>query len=162
MAYGTPEGVASLAGVWTDNGEWLDPDAYDEGTTPTLTEIERWLDQISAQVNTALKNAGFVTPVTHTETVQALGLFVEGFVADLADRRNSKGRFMSDKVISGGLSTVLFSDFAAWVMANAGGLELDTTRNTTNAAEIGTKNSFPIFSRQGFGNRFEDWTRNNR
>jgi len=164
MAYGTPEGVAALAGVWTDDGEWLDADAYQHGTTPTLTEIERWLVQVSAQVNTALKNAGFKTPVTHEETLDALSLFVEGFVADLADRRNSKGRFMSDKVINGGNTPmmILLSDFADWILVNAGGLEVDTERSATNTAEIGTKDNFPIFVREGFGNRFEDWTRSNR
>ena len=162
MAYGTPEGVASLAGVWTDDGEWLDADAYQDGTTPTLTEIEAWLVQISAMMDMALSVAGFVVPVVQETALIAIGSIVEAFTADLAHYRNSKGRFYTDKVINGGNTPmmILRSDILDWVTSMAGGLEgIGVPRGETNTAEIGTKDNFPIFVREGFGNRFEDWNR---
>jgi hypothetical protein len=168
-SYGTVEGVAALANTWTDAGVWLDTDAYVTETNPSLTTVVRWIDQVSGMLNTALSGYGFVTPLTTTKSVLAADSVVEGIVGDLARYVNQKGRFFSDKFQANGVSVwrTIRDDLDLWVKEYAPGIEANgDARNQSNMYKVATRGFdeagneiFPIFQRNGFGNRFENWTK---
>ena len=126
MAYGSPAGVAALAKTWTNNGEFIDPDAYGEGGTPTtLAEVTEWLDQVSALMDTALAEQGFRVPVSHVDVVKLLDLKVNALVADLVNLSHGKGRLLSDRIQQSGEapSTILERELLAWVKGRINALE---------------------------------------
>lgn len=125
MAYGSPEGVAALARTWTIDGEFLDPDLYEEGTNPTLERVEEWLDQVSVIVDLDLANHGFTVPVSHIEVKKAIDLKVNAIVADLVHLVHSKGRLFSDRIQESGVSpqTIIERDLAAWIKAQINAFE---------------------------------------
>lgn len=168
-SYGTPEGVAALASTWTTEGAWLDEDVYTVATNPTLTTVVSWIDQLSAILNIALRNYGFVVPLTTDRGILAASNIIEGYASDLARYANQKGRFMTDKFQASGKSIweAIREDINAWVELYAPGLEMDgETRTESNVYKIGTRSHdaageeiFPIFQRKGFGNIFDNWTK---
>lgn len=102
MAYGTAADVAALAGVWTLDGEWVDQDDnYDvRGTNPSLTTVNAWLDNVSAQMDIALGTSWFVTPVDEAENpgpYKAISQYVCGLVADLAYLANGVERTVTSQ-----------------------------------------------------------------
>jgi hypothetical protein len=125
--YGTPEGVAALSAQWTNQGEWLDVDIYDiysSATVPSLTQINTWLDQVSATVDIRLADEGFQTPITDTEIVKDIAGLVEGLVKDLADYAHGSGRFYSKQSLESGLSPYMTIDkeISEWVARRSIGL----------------------------------------
>lgn len=168
-SYGTQQGVAALASTWTVAGEWQDETVYTEATNPSLTTVERWIDQVSGMLNTALAGYGFVVPLTTPTSLLAAQSVVEGIVSDLARYANQKGRFASDK-FAGSASFVwraIREDLDIWVKEYAPGIEANgDPRNSTSRNAIGTRGFdqsgdeiFPIFQRDGFGNRFDNWNK---
>lgn len=170
-SYGTPEGVAALAKTWTEEGAWVDPDEVYSiaGTNPTLTTVVSWIDQISAMLNIALDNYGFVVPLTAARAIKAASQVVEGYVSDLARYANNNGRFMTEAFAKENVSVweQIRLDINDWVQLYAPGLEAGgATRTESNVYKIGTRSHdaageeiFPIFQRKGFGNRFDNWTK---
>lgn len=150
--YGDATGVAGLAKIWTDDGEWTDPISGSSPTNPTLTQVNDWLSEISDIFNTALSSAGFKVPVTESKSVNAISLIVEEYAAKLA--RAANGEDISTSSIQS-----LMNDILKWVTLNAGGLEANGAdrTNTNVTVDVRTKTSSPIFSRKGFGNKFENW-----
>lgn len=125
--YGTVAGVAALARMWTDGGEFKDPDVYGNGgTNPTEATVIHWLESVSASVDAALANQGFVTPVAVGSAANAIGLIVESFVADLVHSANSSGRFFTDRAVERGTAPMnaIRGEIEAWVDSNTTGLEL--------------------------------------
>lgn len=125
MAYGTAADVAGLAGTSTEAGIFVDPDVYVDGTSPTLTQVEDWIDQISVMVDIALANEGFVVPVIQVDVIKALALKVATFTADLVLLSHNQGRLYSDRIRESGIDsmTVIEKDVIAWVKRAARGLE---------------------------------------
>ena len=166
-SYGTVEVVAALAHTWTTDDTFLDEDAYTEATNPSLTSVTNWINQVSAVLNVALAKYGFVIPITTSRGVLVASSIVEQLVADLVAYANSKGRFLSEKFTQSGLSVwrAICNDLDLWVLEYAPGLEQDgAERTSSNIDEIGFRDAnergdptFPIFQRDGFGNRFQDW-----
>ena len=162
-SYGTAAGVAAYVGVYTIAG------AFTTATQPTLANVEGWIDQVSALLNTALAKRGFNVPLTQADAVLAAKSLVEQLVSDLAQAANSSGRFFSERFLERGVSnwSVIRNDISNWVEEYASGLEeLGETRGAPNATDIGFRNSdqagdatAPIFQRKGFGNTFENWDR---
>jgi len=172
-SYGTVAGVAALARTWTDEDQtWHDADGIYvlEDSNPSLTTVVRWIDQVSGMLNTALAGYGFATPLTSVNSNLAADSIVEGIVGDLARYVNQKGRFFSDK-FQGDLSiwTQIREDLGIWVKEYAPGLESNgDPRTSSNVYRVSTRShdhageeTFPIFQRKGFGNRFDDWTKSN-
>ena len=122
MAYGTPEEVAALARLWTQDGEWVDPDDYAEerGTNPTLTTVNLWLDQLSSQMDLCLQTNWFVVPVDPDDSPTAhaaIAQYIVELAAGLA--RSANGQ-------EGGVSTGRQAkDMCAWVASNADGFVKD-------------------------------------
>jgi hypothetical protein len=133
MSYGTPEAVAALAQTWTNNGEWIDPVAAVvdpptpevAGTNPTLTQVEKWLDEVSALMNLSLQAHGFDTPVTQVDAAGAIDMIVESVVADLCHAANSQGRFYTERILEHGISpmTIINKQINSWVEEFATGFE---------------------------------------
>lgn len=162
-SYGSAAGVAAYVGVYTKAG------VFDTTTKPTLANVESWIDQVSALLNTALAKRGFSVPLTQADAKLAAASLVEQLVSDLAQAANSSGRFFSERFLERGVSNwaVIRSDISTWVEEYASGLEeLGESRGTSSATTIGFRSSdnagretAPIFQRSQHGNRFDDWDR---
>lgn len=162
-SYGSAAGVAAYVGVYTAAG------VFSTSTKPTLANVENWIDQVSALLNTALAKRGFNVPLTQADAALAATSLVEQLVSDLAQAANSSGRFFSERFLERGVSNwaVIRNDISAWVEEYASGLEeLGETRGAASATNIGYRSTdasgqetAPIFQRKQFGNRFEDWDR---
>lgn len=160
-SYGTAAGVAAYAGVFTISG------SFTTATKPTLAQVESWIDQVSALLNTALAKRGFTVPLTQADAVLAAKSIVEQLTSDLASAANTSGRFFSDRNLDRGVSNwnIIRNDISAWVEEYASGLEeLGVSRGSPEATEIGFRSSDaggnatnPIFQRKQFGNEFTNW-----
>lgn len=65
------------------------------GSTPTLAQVETWLDQLAAEVDSVLTGVGYGTvPATGTNDVLLIGRYVAQKAAAMAYR----GGFQFDKV----------------------------------------------------------------
>lgn len=161
MSYGTFDQVGSLARVWTDGG------LFTGTTNPTDSQVNEWLDQVSATMDGALALKGFVTPVTNVAAVKVLTLMVTSIVADLAHAANSSGRFFTTNAIERGVSPMIMirKEIMEWADEWASGLEgLGATRLTAPEDQIAYrevdnagKEIAPIFERNAFGNDFQEW-----
>jgi len=141
MSYGTPVGVASLAQMWTRGGSWVDPVAeiianpmhvppilhHDAvlGSNPTLTQVTTWLTELSAMMDLALSNAGFLTPVLVVAAIAAITPYIQSLTADLCHAANSSGRFFTERVIERGMSPMIIvqQNINGWVQDNTQGLK---------------------------------------
>lgn len=139
MAYGSPTGVAALARAWTDNGEFTDPDVYIDGTNPTLTQVETWLEAVSVMVDLALGSEGFSIPVDQANAVKALNEIVNALVSDLVHAANSSGRFFTERVLETGKSqmAIINADILSWVVAHTDGLIAMGVPHTVNETDQG-------------------------
>ncbi len=132
--YGNAAGVAGFARTWTDNGAFLDSDAYVTGTNPSLTQVEEWLEQVSQMVDVAFANSGFSVPVTAPAVLKAIDAKVNAMVADLVHLVHNKGRLLSDRIVESGRSPeeVLESDIMRWVASRVTGFEAMGVPRTVN------------------------------
>jgi hypothetical protein len=162
-SYGTAAQVAALTPRYTKAGEFK----ADGTTNPTLATVEGWIDSASATINVCLAAAGFSIPVTQADAKAAVAQVVVEAVADLCHYANSSGRFYTERALERGVAPmkVLRQEMADWVEAQADGLELlGAARTRASTAGILFRDSdqrgnptAPIFQRDGFANRFEDW-----
>lgn len=117
-SYGAATQVASLTKRYTTAG------VYDAASNPTVTEVESWIDDVSATMNAVLAGAGFSIPVTQTDAKAAIAAFVVGVVADLCHAQNNAGRFFTQKALESGVNPLaaIRRELKAWVEENAAGL----------------------------------------
>jgi len=128
--YGSVAGVAALASTWTLNGEFVNPDVYQDGSNPPLATVEDWLGKVCNYMNLALKEAWFVTPVDPDVSPDAYGSiseYVNSLVTDLVAARNSHGRFFTDQALNSRLTrwAQIQKDLRDWIAQNADGLVAD-------------------------------------
>lgn len=162
-SYGTPEGVAALASSWTMEGEWLDADVYTASTQPTLTTVVSWIDQVSAMLNNALKNYGFVVPLTNARNVLDANFVVNGVVSELARYANNREQNKPSMLEV----MKLISDYLnSWVLEYAPGIETNGDPRTGAGTRIGFRSFdengdevFPLFQRKEYGNPLIDWVK---
>jgi len=133
--YGTVTNVAVLASVWTKNGQFTNADAYTVATTPSLTQVEAWLEQMSQTMDFAISSEGFATPITHPTAVGAIAGVVEGVVADLCHAAHKSGRFYTKKALESGSSPLLTirKELTDWVTAHAVSFQALGIPTVTNA-----------------------------
>ena len=161
-SYGSVQGVVALVGVFTENGD------FGPFTNPTKDTVIEWLDQVSDVFNVALANAGFTVPVDQSDAFNAISLKVNAIVADLCNLANNTGRFFTERAREFGVNPnkIIQSEINNWVSENAVGLtNMGVPRVKSTLGAIGSRgcNSkgdriAPIFQRDGFGNRFENWS----
>ncbi|MGH9158202.1 MAG: hypothetical protein ACRD1K_20730 [Acidimicrobiales bacterium] len=159
-SYGTPEEVASLVPRYTASG------AFNTTTRPSLEQIERYLDRVSGIVNTLLAQEGFTVPIADPIGKSALDQLTIEAVVELCHLTNSAGRFFTDRTLrSQNPMRIIREELANWIDEHSAGLEnLGAGRSTSLAGQIAYRDTdesgdptFPIFQREGFGNRFDDW-----
>jgi hypothetical protein len=86
-SYGSVAGVAALAVRWTNAG------AFDGTTKPTLTQVESWIDQISAAINLTMAECRYTTlPITIDTITDSFDMFVNQMVADIVEGSHDIGR----------------------------------------------------------------------
>lgn len=125
MAYGSAEGVAALAKTWTDNGEFKDSSLYESATPTSLSEVEEFLEQVSAFVDIALAGEGFTVPVSHVDVKKAIDLRVNALVSDLVHLQHDKGRLYSDRIQETGtpVMTIIERELLTWVKSRSNAFE---------------------------------------
>lgn len=161
-SYGSLEGVAAMSTLYTDRG------SFNGNTHPSDETVVTWINQISGFMNIALADNGFAVPITQVDAKQALDAVLNQYVADMVMASNSAGRFFTDKFLEKGLTPLvqIGKDINDWVVTNGGGIEgLGAVRRTiagnlpfTQNVDRAGRDTFPIFQRDGFGNRFDDWS----
>ena len=125
-SYGTAAEVAAATRRWTTNGAFLDTSTGPPATVatrPSLTEVEKWIDNYSSTLNVLLSNAGFTIPITQSDAKAACAQIIVEVTAEMVHYSNSAGRFYTDKALARGDAPgkVLRQDMADWVEAMASG-----------------------------------------
>ena len=87
-SYGSVAGVASFTPRYSNGAG-----TFDEGTTPTISEVEGWIDQVSGIVNVLLTNEGQTVPQTNAAIVEMIDFFINQEVAALVEGSHNAGRF---------------------------------------------------------------------
>jgi len=161
-SYGTSAEVSALVPRYANkSGD------FDAGTNPTQARVEGQIDNVSAMVNMCLANLGFSIPVTDSDVTPILKQMVMETVAVIIEGIRGTGRYApkSKSVQSRGLNNLVYQEICDLLEGMAFGLEqLGATRTAAEAASIGYRgadesgdDTFPIFQRKGFGNKFTDW-----
>lgn len=161
-SYGQASDIAALTPRFCPTGN------FDSSTRPTIQQVEKWIDRVSAVLNTLLKEQNFSIPATQADVVLLLEQFVVTQVADLANYANSAGRFFSDKNLTVGPWQAIQKEAADFIEKHAGGLQnLGATRNVAGLDALDFRSTDdagdeiePMFSRKQFGNKTTDWDTN--
>lgn len=160
-SYGSADGVAAYCQIFLTDGAFFDVSAYVDATSPDLTTVVNWIDEVSAMLNIALENYGFKVPLTEERAVIAAGAVVNEVVADRVKYIKNQGRFFSDKPNGNGLLEMIAEYLDAWVKLYAPGLEAAGEERSGLSIKFGVRThdeqgneTFPIFQRNAFGNRF--------
>jgi len=160
-SYGSTGGVAALTPRYA-NGSGV----YDATTRPTLTQVEGFIDQVSALINVMLAREGFDIPITNADALLMLAMFVNEEVAQICEGINGSGRFgPGQKQIGQSRYKLITADVQEFIDANAEGIEaLGASRATSDVGAVGFRDedergnaTAPIFQRSAYGNTFKDW-----
>lgn len=141
---------------------------FDGTTRPTLATVESFTDQVSSIINIMLAGNGFSIPVSQTDALGALDLFVNMEVSSIVEGINGSGKFGPSGKKGGnkGRWAVLYEDVAGFLKGFSNGLEsLGVTRSgAATLSGLGfmeTDNQgdavFPVRTRQEFNNTFKEW-----
>jgi hypothetical protein len=152
-SYGTVVGVASLVVRYSSGG------TFTTLTTPTLAQVERYIDQVSSLLNAILSREGFTIPITQSDSILAMGFFVEEEVASIVEGIHGSGRFgPTTKSPGASRFSLLSQDVQAFVETNAAGFENLGAPRASEASLIGYRgtsdsgnDTFPLFQRDYFG-----------
>lgn len=165
-SYGSPNGVAAYARLYTTNGQFLDPTS-DNGssTNPTLTVVVSWIDQVSAIVNSALSQNGLVVPIVAVSVIPFCTAVVEQAVNDLCQLANGAGRLAVTNQKGISPWRIIRDEIYTWATQYADGFEkMGAQRVQAFKERIVTRGNdesgdptFPLFQRKGFGNTDIDW-----
>ena len=162
-SYGSAAGVASYVPRYANNSA-----TFDTNTRPKLADVEAFINQISSLVNALLASNGFKIPITQSDVKSAITVFIEQEVAAIAEGINGSGRFgPTTKTPNQSRFKIIMDDIEAFITQHADGFEnLGAVRDKPSGIEILTrgfdaagKETFPIFQRNAFGNRFENWNK---
>ena len=153
-SYGGAAGVASFTPRYA-NGSGT----FDEGTNPTLAEVEGWIDQVSGILNTILSDERFSIPVTQADAKSALDLFVNQETAALVEGKHNAGRFgPTAKNPRSGRFDLIFKDVRDFVKMMAGGLEAMGASRGTSQTNVG---SVSLVRADGYSNDKDAITNSN-
>jgi len=159
-SYGTTAGVGALTPLHTSGG------AFGIATRPTLSQVESFIDQVSAIMNTVLAQYGFDVPVSQADAKLALDMFCNAECASIVEGVNGSGRFgPTTKNPNSRRYILITEDVQKFVEANAIGLQrLGAARDYSLTAGLDARtfdergnDIHPIFQRNAFGNTFDNW-----
>lgn len=160
-SYGSVAGVAVLTPIHaTETG------TYTTRTRPTLTQVETFIDEVSAALNIMLSTVGFTIPISDADVTPLLDMFVNQEVASIIEGMKGSGRFgpTRDRGRPSRFA-VIHEDVATFVENYALGIERQgaARSNPITAGlafreydEAGDK-VHPLFQRKGFGNVSTNW-----
>ena len=162
-SYGSTDAIGSLCPLYaTATGT-----KFDTSTQPTLAQVEAYVDQISAVVNTLLAEQGFSIPVLQVEAKLALDLFVNQESAHYAEYANGAGPFVPQvgQMRTESPQLIILRDAERFIMEHAGGLELlgaTRTRSQTYGLQCRTTDDSgntlqPPFQLEQMGHSITDW-----
>lgn len=155
-SYGDTDYIAYRCPKWTDSST----KKFTTGTVPTLTTVEKLVDEVSAVLNIVLESVGFTVPVPATNKTwrPALNMFTEDEVCAIIEGIHGSGRFgPTTKGPGKSRFGMIGEDAAAFIAkyapggANAPVLSIGY-RDTDNAGD----DVAPIFQRDAFSNDFDD------
>lgn len=137
-------------------------------TRPSATQVEVWIDEVSAMLNIVLAAEGFTTPVVQADVVLMLDNFVAQEVAAFCEGANGYGKFgpSNNKYANqGNRYSVLNDDVVAFVEAFARGMsEMGAARTNTlvdssyfRTTDESGDTVHPIFQREAFGDAYKNW-----
>ena len=161
-SYGTVAKVAALTPRWTSSG------TFGVSTLPTEPQVANWIDEVSANLNVFLAEAGFSIPVTQADCVLLLGNFVTVHVGALCDAANGAGPYVPGESnnLRGRTAFEIISKSAAdYISVHADGLQrlgAARTYNVTDGLSCRTTDKsgdtiFPVFGRKQMGNQPINW-----
>lgn len=155
-SYGSVAGVAAYVKHMTNSSG-----TFDATTQPTLTEVEGFIDQMSAQLNGWLAAAGYSIPVTNAQAVQILAGYSNLGAAGLCELTQRSGGYKADAQ-NNRENKFLDLFYKAQALIESGALALLGAGQTEEAGtffglSVGgrTRNGQrlrPIFTRTGLGN----------
>lgn len=116
-SYGSLEGIAAIANRWASGG------TFDDTTTPTGTQAEGWINQVSALMNSLLSEYSFDIPVTNDDVKLVLDMFINSEVASMVLGIHGSGRFAPKGGKSAGTGksrfTMILDDFADYLQTHS-------------------------------------------
>jgi hypothetical protein len=160
-SYGSVAEVEALVSRYTDDG------VFTAATRPTLTQVEKFIDRVSALVNVLLAEQGFDIPVSQADAKLTLDDFVVAQVVQVCHGSNGAGNFApgSRALRSGTPFMLITREAAEFIEAHADGLELlgaTRTRHATDGLDCRRTDDagdeiHPMFQRKMMGHRVLDW-----
>ena len=124
-SYGSVAEVAALTRRYTSGG------TYNSGTNPSTTQVEKFIDRVSATVNVLLAEQGFTVPVSQADAKLALDDFVVGQVALFCHGANGNGIYApgSEQLRNTTPMRVVMKEAEGFIGEHAAGIEaLGATR----------------------------------
>jgi hypothetical protein len=144
-SYGTVAGVVARARRYADKaGE------FTLATAPTLAQVEGWIDQVSALVNSILAQNRFSIPVTQSDVALILAGFVEDEVSAMVEGANGSGRFgPGNQNERRSRYEIVTSEVGKFVSDNAAGFEAMGVPRNSLVTKAGSR---PVIRADGFSN----------
>jgi hypothetical protein len=162
-SYGSVAEVAAL----TPHYATATGNTFDADTTPTLTQVEKFIDRVSAILNVLLAEAGFSVAVSQADAKLALDQFTVMQAAHLVEFANGAGPFISggEEMRYTTPTRVILRDAELFIEKHAAGFEAlgaARTRHLTDGLECRTEDDAgdaiePVFQRKMMGNVVVDW-----
>jgi len=168
--YGSLAEVAAMVGRYTSSG------SFTTSTRPTQAEVQRFLERVSALLNTLLATEGFSIPVTQADAKLALDDFVVNHVVQLCHAANGAGPYApgSEELRGAGSAgraggrtpmKVILDEAKEFVELYSAGLEaLGATRTRSAMGNLECRTSddagdelVPMFQREMIGHSIVDW-----
>jgi len=160
-SYGSVAEVEALTTAYTTDGN------YTTGTRPTQSQVETFIDRISAILNVILAGLGFEIPIAQADVVLMLAEFVTDHAAYLCHGTNRAGPYApgSEQLRGRSPFEIIRKEAEAFLEKHASGLAaLGATRDRALSYGLGCRTETdsgttlePPFQRTMLGDEIADW-----
>lgn len=162
-SYGSVSEVVALTRRYTDGG------SYTATTRPTLTEVEKFIDRVSAIVNLILTKHSFTIPISQATCKLVLDEFVTTQAAQLCHAANGAGPYAPGSPELNTLNRtpfeILRKEAEGFIASNANAFkDLGAARSQPNSYGLGCRTTDdsgetiePVFQRKQFDTTNVDW-----
>ena len=122
-SYGSALGIASRVPRWVNKTTLT----FDANTNPTITQVETFIDEVSALMNVYLSELNVDIPISQADVLKVMNMFVNDEVASIVLGVHGSGRFAPKAGKSAGSGESRFvrilKDFQEFIKTNQYGLE---------------------------------------
>ncbi len=148
-SYGSALGIASRVPRWVNKSTLT----FDGNTNPTLTQVEAFIDEVSALMNVYLSELNVDIPIEQEDVKKVMNMFVNDEVASVVLGVHGSGRFAPKAGKSAGTGESRFvrilKDFQEFIKTNQYGLaklgvDIGTSLQTFSSFDPNIK---PLLSR---------------